>query len=276
MLQIGKHHKLQILRRTSVGLFLGNDAGDEVLLPNKYCPEDYEIDAFLKVFIYRDNDQRLVATTLNPLIELGQFACLKVKDVTTFGAFLDWGLEKDLLAPKREQSQEMQLGNWYVVYLYIDDLTDRLVASAHITKRLNNENMDLEVGEKVDLIAFASTDLGIKVIVNHEYEGLMFHDDDFKDTDYGDVFTGYVKNIRPDNKLDIAYRPQGYENMDIVAKELLQTIGEHGGFLDLHDKSNPDLIRERLGMSKKLFKKAVGSLYKAKLITLEKDGIKLV
>ncbi len=275
MIAIGKHHRLQILRKTSVGLYLGNEQGDEVLLPNKYCPAEYEIDDFLNVFIYRDNEQRLIATTLEPLIYLNQFACLKVKALTKFGAFMDWGLEKDLLVPKREQTQDMEVGKWYIVYLYVDDLTDRLVASARIGIHLKNDELDVEVGEKVELIAFASTDLGIKVIVNHEYEGLMFHDKDFKNTQYGDAFFGYVANIRADKKIDISYRPQGYENMDIVAQELLQTIEEEGGFLDLHDKSHPDLIRERLGMSKKLFKKAIGSLYKEKLITLEENGVRI-
>lgn len=277
MLDIGTYQKLQILRKTSVGLFLGNEAGDEVLLPNKYCPEEYEIDAYIKVFIYRDNEQRLIATTIEPLITLNQFACLKVKDISKFGAFLDWGLEKDLLVPKREQSTEMEEGQWYVVYLYVDDLTDRLAASSRIKRHLNNnEEIDVEVGEKVDLIAFASTDLGIKVIVNHEYEGLIYHDADFRKTRFGDTFTGYISNIRPDKKLDVTLRPQGYENMDIVSQELLQTIEEHGGYLDLHDKSDPELIRKRLGMSKKLFKKALGSLYKARFITLEKEGVRLV
>ncbi len=276
MLAIGKYHKLEILRNTSVGFYLGNEEGEEVLLPNKYCPEDAKVGESIKVFIYRDNEQRLIATTLEPLVQLNEFACLKVKDLTKFGAFLDWGLEKDLLVPKREQHNPMEAGKWYVVYLYVDDLTDRLVATSRLKKHLETTDIDVEVGEKVDLIAFAKTDLGIKVIVNHTYEGLLYHDADFRNTRYGDRFTGYVSNIRQDQKIDISLRPQGYDNMDIVAKELLQTIEEHGGYLDLHDKSDPNVIRERLGMSKKLFKKALGSLYKARLVQLEQNGVRIV
>lgn len=277
MISTGQHQELEILRLTSIGLYLGDDAGEDVLLPNKYCPEEFEIGDKLRVFVYRDSEDRKIATTLEPKILLNQFAFLKTTSVSDVGAFMDWGLEKDLLVPFREQRQKMEPGRWYIVCLLLDTKTDRLYASNKIEKRLKNEDLTLQEGDAVEVMIMTKTDLGYSVIVNQKHKGLLFESDIFKRVNIGDVVTGYVKQIRNDYKLDITLQPIGFENFnDPNCQHILNTLAEHDGFLDVTDKSTPEEIYALLGMSKKAYKKAVGTLYKQRKITLPPEGIKVV
>jgi uncharacterized protein len=275
-MEIGQYHTLTILRHTSVGLYLGDEEGEDVLLPNKYCPDDFTIGDTLRVFVYRDFADRKVATNLTPKIFLNEYALLKVTSVNEIGAFLDWGLEKDLLVPFREQRKKMEEGRWYIVYLDIDSQTDRLFASNKIDNFLQNSILTVEVDEEVDLLIYRKTDLGYSAIVNNIHDGLIFQSNIFKDLNIGERMKGYVKNIRPDNKLDISLQSIGYWNFnDPNCDAVLKALKTHNGFLPLTDNSSPEEVYKEFGISKKAFKKAVGALYKSKKISLTPDGIKL-
>ncbi|MEQ9592894.1 MAG: S1-like domain-containing RNA-binding protein [Cyclobacteriaceae bacterium] len=276
MIKIGEFNKLKILRETSVGLYLGDEGGEDVLLPNKYLPGKYEIGDLIDVFVYRDHEERKVATNITPKILLHKFALLKVMDVTDVGAFLDWGLEKELFVPFKEQRQKMEVGRWYVVYLDLDIKTDRLFASNKTDKYLQNDNLTVSEGDKVDLIISQKTDLGFSVIVNHLHKGLIFENEIFEDLKIGDSVTGFVKKIREDQKLDISLRPSGYENLiDSDTSKVLAHMVTNDGFLALTDKSTPEEIYKELNLSKKAFKKAIGALYKQRKITIETNGVRL-
>lgn len=278
LIPIGQHQDLTILRHTTVGLFLGDEEGDEdVLLPNKYCPANFEIGDKLNVFVYRDHEERIIATNLKPKILLHQFAFLRVTSVSNVGAFMDWGLEKELLVPFREQRQKMEEGRWYIVYLDLDKKTDRLYATNKIEKRLKNEPLTVLEGDEVDLMVMKKTDLGFSVIVNQLHEGLIFESDIFTKLNIGDKIKGYVKQIRDDNKIDISLQPIGFENFNDPNCELiLKKLKAQKGVLPVTDKSTPEEIYKQFGISKKAYKKAIGTLYKQRKITLEPDGIKLV
>ncbi len=277
MIHIGQHQELTILRHTTVGLYLGDESGEDVLLPNKYCPERFELGETLNVFVYRDYEERKIATNLRPKILLHQFALLRVTSVSNVGAFLDWGLEKELLVPFREQRQKMEAGRWYIVYLDLDIKTDRLYATNKIEKRLKNEILTVAEGEAVDIIVMKKTDLGFSVIVNQKHEGLIFESDIFKTLNIGDKIRGYVKQIRDDNKLDISLHPIGFENFnDPNCEMILSALKAHKGFLPITDKSTPEEVYAQFSISKKAYKKAIGTLYKQRKIALEPNGIKLV
>jgi predicted RNA-binding protein (virulence factor B family) len=278
VIPIGQHQDLTILRHTTVGLFLGDEEGDEdVLLPNKYCPENFEIGDKLNVFVYRDHEERIIATNLQPKILLHQFAFLRVTSVSNVGAFLDWGLEKELLVPFREQRQKMEEGRWYIVYLDLDKKTDRLYATNKIEKRLKNETLSVRESEAVDIMVMKKTDLGYSVIVNQQHEGLIFENDIFTRLNIGDKIKGYVKQIRDDNKIDISLQPIGFENFnDPNCEMILNKLKAQKGFLPVTDKSTPEEIYAQFGISKKAYKKAIGTLYKQHKITLEADGIRLI
>ncbi|MCF6214488.1 MAG: S1-like domain-containing RNA-binding protein [Flavobacteriaceae bacterium] len=278
MIEIGKYNALEIIRESSVGLYLGDKEGEEVLLPNKYCPENFKIYETLNVFVYRDFANRKVAVTLTPKILLHEFAFLQVKDVATVGAFMDWGMEKDLMVPFGEQRQRMEVGRWYIVYLDIDAKTDRLYASNKIEQRLQNDNLAVAEGDKVEVMVMHKSDIGFSVIVNNIHKGLIFENEIFTDLNIGDKLTGYIKKIREDNKLDISLQPIGYlkfndDNAKIIYEALLES---EGGFIAVTDKSAPDEINFRFGMSKKAFKKAIGALYKDRKISMDATGIKLL
>ncbi|SNR65917.1 hypothetical protein SAMN04488009_3036 [Maribacter sedimenticola] len=275
MIELGRINNLEILRDTSVGLFLGDEEGNDVLLPNKYVPSTYEIGEKIKVFCYLDYDERPVATTLEPDIMLGEFRLLQVAEVNEFGAFMEWGLEKHLLVPFREQRVKMKEGQWYVVHCYLDERSSRLVASNKLDKFLSNDNIDLKVWEQVDLVVTRQTDLGWEVIVNERHKGLVYFNEVFKPINIGDVIPGCIKTIRKDNKLDISLQPLGAKVLEPAATKIYEVLKEHGGFLPLHDKSSPEEIRDTFQMSKKTFKKGVGTLYKERKIKLESDGISL-
>jgi predicted RNA-binding protein (virulence factor B family) len=273
MIKLGDYNTLNILRHTSVGLFLGDEDGNEILLPNKYVPEHYEIADSINVFCYLDHEERPVAVTIKPKITINSFALLKVADVTEYGAFLDWGMEKHLFVPFKEQARKMEPGKWYMVYLYEDEKTGRLVASSKTDRFLDNSHMTLERFDEVELMVYRYTDLGTEMIVNGKYKGLVYKDEIYKKLHLGERLTGVVKKVRDDNKLDISLEKIGFKNLEPSAEKVLEVLEANHGFLDLHDKSDPELIRHKLGMSKKSYKKAIGVLYKQKRIRIEEDGI---
>lgn len=276
MLHLGIKNTLRILRGTTVGMFLGDDEENDVLLPKKYVPEDAIVGDDIEVFIYKDSEDRVIATTLEPKIQLNQFACLQVMAVTGIGAFLDWGLEKDLFVPFREQNKKMEEGKWYVVFLYLDEETDRLVASCKVNRYFEKENIDLKIGQEVDLLVFEETDMGMNVIINSKYKGLIYENEIFQRIKIGTQTKGYVKNIREDKRIDVSLQKQGYENIEPNAERILTKLKSNNGFLDINDKSDANYVMYQLEMSKKTFKKAVGALYRQRLIRLEEDGIYLV
>lgn len=282
MLAIGKYNTLTILRDTKVGLFLGNPEKDpegihDVLLPNKYVPNEFEIGEELIVFVYLDHEERPVATTLAPYILLNEFALLRVNYINQIGAFMDWGMEKDILVPFKEQARPMEKGKRYLVYLYLDEKTNRLVASSKTNQFLSNDHLTVEKGEEVDLIVSHITEIGINVIINERHKGLLYKDEVYDDAiRTGDRMRGFIKNIRPDNKIDVVLQVQGYQSIEPNAEKILDELRANRGFLRLNDNSHPEDIKTVLKMSKKTFKKSIGSLYKQKLIEIKPDGIYLV
>lgn len=276
MINLGEYNTLEILRDTEPGLFLGDGNEGEVLLPNRYVPKVFEIGDKIEVFVYLDNEERTVATTDQPYIKKGDFALLRCNQVTEYGAFLDWGLVKELFCPFKEQAFKMKAGGWYLVYCYLDDETERLVASSKTNHFLDNKELTVSQFDEVDLIVSHPSELGMNVIVNKTHLGLVFNDDIYKDISVGDRLKGIVKKVRPDNKLDISLNQIGYRNIEPNAEHILNELQDNGGYLPLHDKSNPEDIKHQLQMSKKSFKKAIGTLYKERQITIEADGIRLV
>jgi len=272
MITIGNFNTLTIARRTNVGLYL-TDGENDVLLPKKYMPENVEIGEEVEVFIYLDHEERPVATTLDPYIYLNEFALLKVNYINKYGAFMDWGLEKDLFVPFREQARPMTLNNWYIVYMYLDEKTNRLVGSSKLNQFLDNTNITVKEGEEVDLIVSHITDAGINVIINEKHKGLMYKNEVFEDLRTGDRIIGYIKHIRPDGKIDVSRTKTGFEKVNDSAERILEALSKNDGFLGLNDKSHPDEIKIVLEMSKKTFKQTIGVLYKQQKITIKPDGI---
>ena len=275
MIEIGKYNTLKIARDTKVGLYL-TDGTEDILLPNKYVPKEFEVGQELIVFVYLDHEERKVATTLEPYILLNEFALLRVNYVNKFGAFLDWGLEKDLFVPFREQARPMEKGKRYLVFMYIDHETQRLAATSKINQFLDNSELTVAEGDEVNLIVSHITEKGINVIINELYKGLVYKNEVYDDLRTGDRITGYIKTIRPDNKIDVTLRQQGAAAIEPDAETVLDELRASRGFLRLNDDSHPEDIKTVLKMSKKSFKKAIGALYKQKLIEIKEDGIYLV
>lgn len=274
-MRIGEINELKVLRFTSIGAYLGDDKDNDVLFPNKYIPPGLKEDQLISVFVYRDSEDRVVATTEKPLIELNGFAFLDIRDVNMYGAFADWGLEKDLLIPFKEQHFRMEAGHSYLVCLLLDEATDRVYGSSKIRKHLKPCKEHFEMNDEVDLIIWDQTDLGYKVIVNNAYQGLIFNNFIDREIQVGQEIKGYVLQVREDGKIDVRISPAGYTKIPDSAEKLLDILKRRGK-LSLTDKSDPDAIREAVGMSKKTFKQAVGSLYKQKLIVLNPDNIELI
>ncbi|MFK7809586.1 MAG: S1 RNA-binding domain-containing protein [Saprospiraceae bacterium] len=276
MLKLGEYNTLKVFRQTDNGIYLQDDEGHEVLLPNKFVPEELEQDQEMKVFLFTDGEDRYTATTQEPKILANQFGYLEVVDVNDYGAFLDMGLEKHLLVPFSQQNNRMYVGESYLVCMYVDEVTDRLVGSSKIIKLFADKEITLQRGEEVDLLIGPETDLGYKVIVNQTWPGLIYHNEIFKPVQSGDKTKGYVKLVRDDDKIDIRLQKIGYDSIPEQAKTIINALQENEGFLPLTDKSSPDEISIRLHMSKKVFKKSIGGLYKARMIRIEKDGIHLI
>ncbi len=276
MLELGTYNTLRILRETDPGLYLGDEDGNEVLLPHKYKPEQYEVGDEIVVFVYLDNEERPIATTLKPVMTRNEFGYVCCSDVTRFGAFVDWGLEKQLFVPFKEQARPMKQGSWYIVYAYVDDKTQRLVGSSKTNRFLQNEKLTIKKYDEVSVLVTHITDQGANVIINGQHKGLIFREDIFEDIRTGDRLTAYIKKVRNDRKIDVVLHSPGYRSIEPNAQYVLEELQAAGGFLAVHDKSDPEIIKNELGLSKKSFKKAIGSLYKDKKIVIREDGIELV
>ena len=275
MISIGKINQLTVDRILTPGAFLVDEEGNDVLLPNKYIPKKTQVGYVIEVFVYNDSEDRIVATTLTPLLQLNEFGCLKVKDVNNIGAFMDWGLEKDLLVPFRQQHGRLNIGQWCLVYMYTDQLTNRLAATAKVEKYFEKEDIELELDQEVDLLIAKSTELGINVVINNRYGGMIFKNQVYQDLLMGDRIKGYVYNIRTDGKIDVTLRKKGFERLEEGAENILNELNESDGFIALTDNSSPEEIQSLLQMSKKNFKKSIGILYKNKQIVLKNDGVYL-
>ena len=275
-IKLGEYNRLTIVKTVDFGLYLdGGDEG-EILLPSRYVPKDYQIGEELDVFLYLDSEERLVATTEKPLAQVGDFAYLEVAWVNEYGAFLHWGPMKDLFCPFREQKMRMEIGESYIVFVHIDKESYRIVASAKVERYLQKDVPPYVVGDEVDLLIWQKSDLGFKVIIDNRYQGLVYEDQVFKRIHTGDRMRGYISRVREDGKLDVTLQPTGYEQARVFSDTLLQYLKDHGGVCDLGDKSDAEAIKRRFQVSKKTFKKAVGDLYRRRLITMTEQGIRMV
>ena len=274
-IELGKFNQLEVVKEVDFGLYLdGGDEG-EILLPTRYVPEDCKVGDMLNVFLYLDIDERLIATTLTPLVQVGQFACLEVSWVNQFGAFLNWGLMKDLFVPFCEQKMKMQVGRSYVVHAHVDEESYRIVASAKVERYLSKDMPDYAPGAEVDILIWQKTDLGFKAIIDNKYSGLLYENEIFRALETGMQMKAFVKQVREDGKVDLILQKPGFEKVDDFSKTLLEYIREHGGRINLNDKSPAEDIYDTFGVSKKTFKKGVGDLYKKRLISLHENGITL-
>ena len=275
MINVGQYNELEVVKELDFGIYL-REGDVEILIPTKWVPQGTQIGDFLNVFIFRDSDDRLIATTIKPFAVADTFAFLEAKQVNEIGAFLDWGMDKDLLVPFREQQHKMEAGKSYVVFVYVDEETDRLVASAKLSRFIERDEIDLQDGDIVDLLIYSETDLGFNAIVNNLYSGLIYKNEIYEAIRVGDIMKGYVKHVREDNKIDLSLQKSGFELVDDVKWRILNLMKQNGGFLALSDNSSPEEIKSTLQISKKAFKKAVGALYRERLVKLTEKGVTLV
>jgi predicted RNA-binding protein (virulence factor B family) len=276
MIEIGKTVYLDVVKIVEFGFYLDARELGEVLLPRKHAPRDLLIGDSIKVFLYFDSEDRPVATTQTPKAMVGEFAYLKVVAITDVGAFLDWGLDKDVLVPFAEQHRPMEVGQSYLVYLYLDKVDGRITASSKIDKFLDDEKPHhYRPRQSVNLIIANSTELGYKAIINHSHWGVLYKDEVFQRLSFGQSIKGFIKHIRPDGKIDLSLQG-GQETRDKYANIIINYLKKQNGFAPVHDKSDPQLISDLFGMSKGAFKKAIGGLYKDNVISIEKDGIRLL
>ncbi|MDR0393866.1 MAG: GntR family transcriptional regulator [Tannerella sp.] len=275
-MEIGKYNRLKIIKAVSFGLYLDGKNGEEILLPTRYVPPQAEIGDEIEVFIYNDNEGRPIATTEHPYGTVGEFQYLKVKEVSDAGAFLDWGIMKDLLVPYREQKATLIAGQYYPVYIYLDFITKRIVASTRIDKFLDNLPPDYQYNQEVDLLITDETDLGYKAIINNRHWGLLYKNELFETVKKGERRKGYIKEVREDDKIDLRLSPAGYDKIEGISKKIMSLLAENNGYLELSDKSEASEIHSLLSCSKKSFKKAIGALYRQRLITIEDCGIRTI
>lgn len=273
--RLGDYNRMTVVKSVDFGMYLdGGDEG-EVLLPARYVPEGCKVGDELEVFVYLDNEERLVATTQKPFAKVGDFAYLEVAWVNEYGAFLNWGLMKDLFCPFREQKMKMEKGKSYIVFIHIDDESHRIVASAKVEHFLDSSFPPYAHGDEVDLLIWQKTDLGFKVIVDNSFPGLVYSDQIFKEIHTGDRMKGYIDIVREDGKIDVMLQPTGWKMTKGLSDVVLEYIKENGGVSHLTDKSPADDIYQQFQVSKKNFKKAVGDLYKRRLIVIDDDCIRL-
>lgn len=274
-IELGKFNQLEVVKEVDFGVYLDGGEEGEILLPTRYVPEDCKIGDILNVFLYLDMDERLIATTLTPFVQVGQFACLEVSWVNQYGAFLNWGLMKDLFVPFREQKMKMQVGRKYVVHAHLDEESYRIVASAKVERYLSKDKPEYASGDEVNILIWQKTDLGFKAIIDNKYSGLLYENEIFRSLETGMEMKAFVKQVREDGKVDLILQKPGFEKIDDFAITLLDYIKEQGGRISLNDKSPAEDIYATFGVSKKTFKKGVGDLYKKRLIALHEDGITL-
>ena len=276
MVEIGKINTLEVVRETDNGLYLDGRELGEILMPHKFITEEVRNLGWADVFVYSDSEDRLVATTEKPFAMVGDFAYLKVVAISKFGAFLNWGLPKDLLVPFREQKADMVEGRSYLVYLFVDVLTKRIAASAKLDKYLDNTPPEYEHGDEVQLMIAEETDLGYKAIVNNEHWGMLYKNQLYQTFSQGQKITGYINKVRDDDKIDLLLEKPGYEKVDSISQKILDELKVNRGFMAVSDKTSPAMIQVMFGISKKNFKKAIGNLYKKRMITFDSDGIRLI
>ena len=272
---LGKYNQLEVVKTVDFGVYLNGGDDGEILLPARYVPEGCKPGDMLNVFIYLDNEERLVATTLQPLVQVGGFACLEVAWVNEYGAFLDWGLMKDLFVPFREQKMKMQKGHRYVIHAHVDEDSYRIMASAKVERYLSKEFPPYPSGDEVEVMVWQKTDLGYKVIVDDRFGGLVYQKEIFKALEPGMRMQAFVRQVREDGKIDLTLQKDGSQKVDDFAEVLLRYIKDNGGYTELNDKSAAEDIYDTFGVSKKTFKKAVGDLYKRRLVVLVEGGIQL-
>ena len=276
MTEIGKLNTLRVVKELDFGIYLDGAELGEILMPKRYVPENCKIDDMIEAFVYLDSEDRIIATTQIPNAMVGQFAGMEVVSVNEVGAFLEWGLQKDLLVPFREQKVKMEQGKTYVVYVYFDEESNRIAASAKLDQFLDLEQTEYDEGQEVDLLIYNQTDMGYKAIVNNINEGVLYANEVFQPLHKGQRLKGYIKKIRDDGKLDLCLQKPGFEKIDELADRILSYLAKNDGFLNVTDKTPPDVISQMFNVSKKTFKKAVGALYRKKLVQLEPDGISLI
>ncbi|MCX6181042.1 MAG: S1-like domain-containing RNA-binding protein [Bacteroidetes bacterium] len=276
MISIGKYNTMKVVKLVDFGVYLDGDDRGEILMPKRYVPKGTKPGDEVTAFVYMDSNDRIIATTEKPRGQVGEFACLKAVAVNQVGAFLDWGLMKDILVPFREQKLDMEEGRWYVVFIYLDEKSGRIAATAKLDKYLDNYALDVAEGDEVDLLIVNKTDLGFKAIVNSKFWGVIYENEIFRPMQTGDKLKGYIKKIRPDEKLDISLSKTGFAKIESLEDRILEKLKETGGLLRITDKSTPESIYMLFGESKKTFKRAVGVLYKKRLVTIEEEGIRLV
>ncbi len=275
MAKIGQFNTLPVIAVMANGAYLDAGSLGEILLPNRYLPVNCQVDDELNVFIYLDSADRLIATTEKPYAQRGEFASLQVKQVNKIGAFLDWGLPKELLVPYNQQHKKMEVGRHYLVYIYLDERTERLVASSKLDKYLDIWPAEYTEGEQVALVIAAKTDLGFKAIINNKHWGLLFANDVFQPLRVGQNITGYIKEVREDGRINLMLTRTGKGKVIDFSDKLLAYLKQHDGFSPLHDKSSPEAIQQALGVSKKTFKATVGNLMKKGKLIIEANGIRL-
>jgi len=273
---LGEFNQLVIDRFREPGAYLRDAVGNEVLLPGKYVEPELKEGDTVNVFVYKDSEDRMVAVTDQPKIELYSFAFLLCKDVNHIGAFMDWGMEKDLLVPYKEQANKLVEGRSYIIYLGLDDATQRLYGSSKYEHFLEKEHIVVEEGEEVDLLVADFTELGCKVIINNTYGGLIFKNQLYRELSIGERTKGFIKQIRPDGKIDVVLEKQGYQKVSDSNEIILAYLKNNGGKSTITEHSSPEDIKKAFGMSKKTFKKAIGSLYKQRLISLSENEICLL
>ncbi len=273
-LKIGRYNNLVIESRSDYGLYLSCNE-DRILLPNKYVPDNFNIGDTIEVFVYTDSEDRLVATTLKPAGIVGDFVFLKAKDIALFGTFMEWGLEKDLLVPRNEQQDTMMPGKKYMTKICLDSRTQRVYGTTQISVNCDKNIKDLKVGQQVDLIIHSITKIGIMAVINNQYFGMLYLNETYQDLAIGDSCTGYIMRLRDDKKIDLTLKKPGYLSVQGSARQIVTILKEAGGFIPCHDKSSPEDIKKVFSMSKKEFKRAVGGLYKKRILTLQKNGISL-
>lgn len=278
MAAIGRYNSLQIVKHTSFGLYLDGGPDGEILLPNRYIPKDTptEVDDWLNVFVYLDSDDKLIATTEKPKVQVGEFASLKVVQINRIGLFLDWGLPKDLLLPHSEEKRPLQEGDYCVVYVYLDKHTRRITATARLDRYLDKTPPRYQVGEAVDLLVVERTDLGHKAIINGQHWGLIHKNEAFKFLRGGMREKGYIRELRADGKISLSLQPLGSEAVDSLQALIMQKLQENQGSLPVSDKTPAEDIAQLFGVSKGNFKKAIGGLYKQGRILIHPDRIERV
>lgn len=276
MPEIGKYTILKVVKQLDFGVYLDGGSLGEILLPIKQVPPGTNIDDPLEVFLYRDSEDRIIATTRIPFCQAGEFAVLRVLEVNKTGAWLDWGLEKHLLAPFREQKQNMEQGKYYLVYVYVDRESKRLVASSKLQKFLDNVPPEYEVGQEVDLIISNQSDIGYLAVINNMHTGLLYKNEVFQPLNRGQHIKGYIKKVREDLKIDLILQKPGYEKIESISDQVLLKLRSEAGYIPIGDKSSPEEIYSTFGISKKDFKKAVGKLFKEKKISISDHEMRLL